>query len=68
MVKSKNYLLNFNMKNYSTQNVTPFLLEELKRAIESVPDYGSVKIFVLAGNVSQISIEKTIKTENPSKN
>lgn len=56
------------MKNYSTQNVSPFLLEELKRALESVTDYGSVKIFVLAGNVSQISIEKTIKTEKPSKN
>ena len=56
------------MNDYSTKNVSAFLLEELKRALESVPDYGSIKIFVLAGNVSQISIEKTIKTDNSIKN
>lgn len=56
------------MNDYSTKNVSAFLLEELKRALESVPDYGSIKIFVLAGNVNQISIEKTIKTDNSSKN
>lgn len=51
------------MKNYSTQNVTPFLLEELKRAVESVPDFGSIEIFVQDGYVSQISTRKIKKTK-----
>jgi len=50
------------MKNYSTQNVSAFLLEELKRAVESVPDYGSIEIFVTDGFVSQISTRKIKKT------
>lgn len=50
------------MNDYSTQNVSAFLLEELKRAIESVPDYGSIEIFVTDGVVSQISTRKIKKT------
>ncbi|KKP48248.1 MAG: hypothetical protein UR39_C0001G0043 [Candidatus Woesebacteria bacterium GW2011_GWA1_33_30] len=55
------------MNDYSTQNVSPFLLEELKRALESVPDYGSVEIYVENGLVSQITtrkIKKTIRNKN----
>lgn len=50
------------MDDYSTQNVSAFLLEELKRAVESVPDYGSVEIYVQNGQVSQISVRKIKKT------
>ena len=55
------------MNDYSTQSVSPFLLEELKRALESVPDYGSVEIYVENGLVSQITtrkIKKTIRNKN----
>lgn len=49
--------------SYSTQNVSPFLLEELKRAIESVPDYGSIEVYVQNGLVTQISTRHIRKTK-----
>lgn len=50
-------------QTYSTQNVSPFLLEELKRAVESVPEYGSVEVYIQAGVVTQISIRHIKKTK-----
>lgn len=52
--------------SYSTQNVSPFLLEELKRAIESVPDYGSIEVYVQNGLVTQISTRHIRKTKAPA--
>lgn len=49
--------------SYSTQNVSPFLLEELKRAIESVSDYGSIEVYVQGGQVTQISTRHIRKTK-----
>lgn len=50
------------MKNYSTQLLSPMLLAEVKDAIKSVTDYGSVEIYVQGGVVSQISTRKIKKT------
>ncbi|MEK7550732.1 MAG: DUF2292 domain-containing protein [Patescibacteria group bacterium] len=49
--------------SYSTQSVSPLLLEELKRAVESVPDYGSVEVYIQKGRVTQISTRHIRKTE-----
>ncbi len=49
--------------SYSTQSVSPLLLEELKRAVESVPGYGSVEVYIQKGIVTQISTKHIRKTE-----
>ncbi len=48
---------------YSTQNVSPYLLEELKRQLESISGYGSLEIYVQDGQVTQISTRHIRKTK-----
>ena len=52
-----------NDDTYSTQNVSPYLLEELKRQLESISDYGSLEIYVQDGQVTQISTKHIRKTQ-----
>lgn len=47
---------------YSTQNVKPYLLEELKRKLESIPGWGSLEVFVQDWKVTQISTKNIVKT------
>lgn len=47
---------------YATNNISPLLIEELSRAIESVNDFGSVEIVIQGGLVTQISTRKIRKT------
>ncbi len=48
--------------NYSVQNISNELLEEIKNALVSVSNFGSVEIFVQQGNVTQITVRKIKKT------
>ena len=67
MEKNKMSKLNFKMKNYSTQILSPILLEDVKEAIKSITDYGSVEIYIQGGVVSQISTRKIKKTDQKLK-
>ena len=51
-----------NDNTYSTQNVSPYLLEELKRQLESISGFGSLEVYVQAGKVTQISTRHIRKT------
>ncbi|HET7098827.1 MAG TPA: DUF2292 domain-containing protein [Patescibacteria group bacterium] len=48
--------------SYSTKNISPLLIDELKHAIKSVTSYGSIEIFVQNGRVTQISTRHIKKT------
>ena len=50
------------MQDYSTQKISPRLVDEVKEAIGSVSSYGSVEIYVQDGVVTQISIRHIRKT------
>ena len=52
---------------YATNNVSPLLIAELTRALESVNDYGSVEIIIQGGIVTQISTRKIRKTSAQAK-
>lgn len=55
------------MKDFSTKKMSSVLVGEIKKALKSVKDYGSVEIFVQRGLVTQIttrSIKKTNKDKN----
>jgi len=54
--------LSFNMVDYSTQKVSPELLEELKGALRSVNGFGSVEIYVQDNTVTQITVRNIKKT------
>ncbi len=40
------------------------LIEEIKKALKSVPSYGSIEIYVQDGNVTQITVRNIKKTAN----
>lgn len=48
--------------NYSIQNISDTLMEEIKSALQSVKTFGSVEIFIQKGLVTQITVRKIQKT------
>ncbi|OGC58279.1 hypothetical protein A3A70_03235 [candidate division WWE3 bacterium RIFCSPLOWO2_01_FULL_42_11] len=50
------------MVEYSTKQISPILLEELKEALKSVSPYGSVEIQVQDSLVIQITVRNIKKT------
>lgn len=50
------------MVEYSTQNISARLIEELKQALRSVSSYGSVEIYIQEGVVTQITVRNIKKT------
>ena len=50
------------MVEYSTQNISPILLEEIKQALRSVSPYGSVEVYVQDNMVTQITVRSIKKT------
>ena len=48
--------------DYSTQNISPRLISEMKHAIQSVKSYGSVEIYIQDGVVTQITVRNIKKT------
>lgn len=49
-------------QNYSTKNISSLLLNEIKEALKSVSDYGSIEIYVQGGSVTQITTRRIKKT------
>jgi len=54
--------LNFDMVDYSTQKISPELVNELKVALKSIKGYGSVEIYIQDNTVTQITIRNIKKT------
>ena len=54
--------MNFNMVDYSTQKISPELVNELKIALKSIKGYGSVEIYIQDNTVTQITIRNIKKT------
>ena len=50
------------MDQYSTQTISPMLLEEIAQALKHVSPYGSVEIFVQDNVVTQITVRNIKKT------
>jgi len=55
------------MSDFSTKNISPALIEEIRQALLGL-DYGSLEIFVSNGEVSQITQRKIKKTNGVVKN
>lgn len=53
---------------YSNKEVSPLLLEEVKEALRSIKDYGSLEIYVSGGVVTQITVRNIKKTNGFSVN
>lgn len=51
------------MGDYSTKNISPKLLEEIKAALKDL-DYGSVELYVQNGEVAQITKRHIRKTNH----
>lgn len=54
------------MDDYSTKNMSPTLLLEIKKALKSVDDYGSIEIYVNGGVVTQVTVRNIRKTAGSS--
>ncbi|OGM23065.1 hypothetical protein A2691_00605 [Candidatus Woesebacteria bacterium RIFCSPHIGHO2_01_FULL_39_23] len=50
------------MVDYSTQKISPELVNELKIALKSIKGYGSVEIYIQDNTVTQITIRNIKKT------
>lgn len=50
--------------DFSVQDISEVLLDEIKSALKSVKTYGSVEIYVQKGCVTQITVRKIKKTTN----
>ena len=50
------------MVDYSTQKISPELVNELKVALKSIKGYGSVEIYIQDNTVTQITIRNIKKT------
>lgn len=50
------------MDDYSTKNMSPILLTEIKQALKSVDNYGSIEIYVNGGVVTQVTVRNIKKT------
>ena len=60
MLMTKNY-------SYSTKNISSQLLKEIKEALTNL-DYGSVEIYVVKNEVTQITKRHIKKTNNKNSN
>lgn len=47
--------------DYSVQDISDVLVDEIKTALKSVKTYGSVEIYVQKGSVTQITVRKISK-------
>ena len=52
------------MTPYSTKKISKRLIVEIKDALKSVSQYGSVEIYVQDNVVTQITVRKIRKTNN----
>jgi len=52
------------MDKYSTKIISDTLVTEIKKAIKSVENFGSVEIYIQKGLVSQITVRNIRKTKN----
>ena len=52
--------------DYSANNMSKELSEEIKQAIKSVNSYGSVEIYIQKGLVTQITVRNIKKTNHVS--
>ena len=50
--------------DYSTQNISESLVVEIKSALQSVKDYGSIEIYIQNGVVTQITVRNIKKTNS----
>jgi len=54
--------------DYSTQKISEVLVTEIKGALQSVKNYGSIEIYIQNGVVTQITVRNIKKTNSiPSK-
>jgi hypothetical protein len=54
--------------NYSVQKMSDELLDEIKNALESVKNFGSVEIYIQKGFVTQITVRKIRKVSSKPSN
>ncbi len=54
------------MDDYSTKNISPILLLEIKKALKSVDNFGSIEIYVNDGIVTQVTVRNIKKTTSRS--
>lgn len=50
------------MQDYSVKKISEGLIQEVKKALQGVGDYGSVEIFVQDGVVTQVTVRNIRKT------
>jgi hypothetical protein len=50
--------------DYSTQNISQVLITEIKGALQSVKNYGSIEIYIQDGVVTQITVRNIKKTNS----
>lgn len=50
--------------DYSTQNISERLVVEIKSALQSVKNYGSIEIYIQNGVVTQITVRNIKKTNS----
>ena len=55
------------MQTYSSQNVSPTLLDEITQAMKNVGSYGSIEIYIQNHLVTQITIRNIKKTLSDAK-
>lgn len=51
-------------QEYSVKRISETLLQEIKRSLKGVHNFGSVEIFVQNGMVTQITVRNIKKTSN----
>lgn len=52
------------MQDYSVKNFSPKLILEIKKALSSVEDYGSLEVYIQKGVVTQITVRNIKKTSH----
>ena len=50
--------------DYSTQKISEVLVTEIKGALQSVKNYGSIEIYIQNGVVTQITVRNIKKTNS----
>ena len=56
------------MDNYSTKRISKILISEIKKALKSVKNFGSIEIYIQKGLVTQITVRNIKKTNNKKDN
>ena len=57
---------NVNSSAYSTEDISPELMEEIAEALKSISPFGSVEIYVQNSRVTQMTIRHIRKTASDS--